>query len=316
MERKGWKNWIMLVMMIGVVFSFQACGEDSVEDALDNITKDETDEDKEEEEEDKKETDDGRVEGVDYFLPNIDLTHWKVTLPIGNPTEVEPPAIKDYATNDTVLPFMYNDSTDGSLVFYSYPGSTTTNTKYSRTELREQMVSGSNNTNWTFPEGGNMKGTLKIDEVTKDDDDDYHRIIVMQIHGRLTNEQRNLIGQSDNNAPPILKIYWNDGYVRVHTKYLKDGKVGNDILRTDSWDDYDGVNFDEKVDFEKFTLEVKVSDGRMEIILNDDQSMVYDDDDIDEWGVFENYFKAGNYFQSLDEGSYAKVKYYDLTISH
>ena len=24
-----------------------------------------------------------KVEGVDYFLPHIDLSHWKVTLPIG-----------------------------------------------------------------------------------------------------------------------------------------------------------------------------------------------------------------------------------------
>ena len=93
------------------------------------------------------------VEGVDYFLPHIDLSNWKVTLPIGNPTEVKPPEILDYATNSTLLPFMYNDSTDASLVFYTYPGASTTNSSYSRTELREQMVPGSNNTNWTFEEG-------------------------------------------------------------------------------------------------------------------------------------------------------------------
>ncbi len=43
----------------------------------------------------------------------------------------------------------------------------------------------------------------------------------MQIHGRLTNEQRDLIGQKDNNAPPILKIYWENGKIRVKTKVLK-----------------------------------------------------------------------------------------------
>ncbi|UXX78270.1 polysaccharide lyase family 7 protein [Reichenbachiella carrageenanivorans] len=314
-ERKSWKNWIMFMMVMGVVFSFQSCGEDSVEDTIEEVEKEETDNEKEEEE--KKETDDGRVEGVDYFLPNIDLSHWKVTLPIGNPTEVEPPAIKDYATNETVLPFMYNDSTDGSLVFYSYPDATTTNTKYSRTELREQMVPGSNNTNWTFPDGAYMKGTLAIDDITKDASGDYHRVIIMQIHGRLTNEQRNLIGQSDNNAPPILKIYWEDGEVRVKSKELKDpSATDTEILKTDAWDDDDGVNFKEHVDFDKFTLEVKVSDGKMEITLNDDETLTYDGDDFDRWNIFENYFKAGNYFQSEDEGSYAKVKYYELTISH
>ena len=57
------------------------------------------------------------VEGVDYFLPHINLNNWKVTLPIGNPTEVEPPEILDYANMELLKPFMYNDSTDGSIVF-------------------------------------------------------------------------------------------------------------------------------------------------------------------------------------------------------
>jgi len=82
------------------------------------------------------------VEGVDYFLPHIDLKNWKVTLPIGDgsPIEVKPPEILNYATNPELKDFMYNDSTDGSLVFYTYPGgATTTNSSYPRTELRELM---------------------------------------------------------------------------------------------------------------------------------------------------------------------------------
>ena len=153
---------------------------------------------------DKEEPIEQKVEGVDYFLPHIDLSNWKVTLPIGNPTEVKPPEILDYANNSMLQQFMYNDSIDGSLVFYTYPGASTNNSSYSRTELREQMVPGSNTTNWTFSQGGRMKGTLKMDEITKDANDKYHRTIIMQIHGRLTNEQRDLIGEDDNNAPPVL----------------------------------------------------------------------------------------------------------------
>ena len=44
--------------------------------------------------------------------------------------------------------------------------------------------------------------------------------------------------------------------------------------------------------------------------------LFYEGIDIDKWGVFENYFKAGNYFQSRDEGSFGVVKYYDLEVSH
>ena len=257
------------------------------------------------------------VEGVDYFLPKIDLNNWKVTLPIGNPTEVKPPEILAYAEVEVLKEFMYNDSTDGSLVFYTYPGASTTNSSFSRTELREQMVPGSNNTNWTFAQGGRMKGTLAVPEISRDGSSS-HRTLVMQIHGRLTNAQRDLIGENDNNAPPILKVYWQkDGQIRVLTKKLKDVNASEkEMLETAAWTDNEGHNFSEKVGTEQFTLEVIVSEGRLEVILNDDESVVYDDIHMEKWGIFENYFKAGNYLQTKDEDSFAKVKYYDLVISH
>lgn len=261
------------------------------------------------------------VEGVDYFLSDIDLSNWKVTLPIprtdGKPIEVEPPEILDYPINKTLLPLMYNDSTDGSLAFYSYPESSTANSSYSRTELREQMDPGSNSTNWTFAQGGKMKGTLSVPEMTKDEYGNYHRAIIMQIHGRLTDEQKILIGANDNNAPPVLKIYWTDGKVRVKTKILKDLESDNKtILKTDAWGDDEGRNFAEEVGHEKFTLEVVVSKGKMEVILNEKETFVYDDIHMEKWGVFENYFKAGNYLVTLDKNARAIVKYYDLKVSH
>lgn len=257
------------------------------------------------------------IEGVDYLLPEIDLGNWKVTLPIGNPTEISPPEILDYANNSVVRPFMYNDSTDGTLMFYTYPGASTANSSYSRTELREQMVAGSNSTNWRFSEGGSMKGRLALTDISKDASGDPHRSIIMQIHGRLTNEQRDLINENDNNAPPILKIYWHKGRVRVKTKILKDlNATYEELLHTDAWGNDDGFNFNQYVGNDPFTLEIIASDGRMEIILNETESKVYDDIHIQKWSVFENYFKAGNYLSTLDEGSFAKVKYYELEVSH
>jgi hypothetical protein len=255
-------------------------------------------------------------------LPNIDLSHWKVTIPVANekgkPYEVEAPEILDYANNETLKPYMYNDSTKGALVFYAKPTSSTTkNTKYSRSELREQMVPGDNNTNWTFAQGATMKGKLAIDEVSRDADGKYHRIIIMQIHGRLTNEQRDLIGQDDNNAPPILKIYWDKGKIRVKTKLLKNlDATGDELLHEDAWDNDEGFNFEQEVGFGKFTLEVQVSEGKMVIVLNNTEYKVYENIHIRKWGIFENYFKAGNYFQTRDEGAFARVKYYSLEVKH
>ncbi|WP_258103288.1 polysaccharide lyase family 7 protein [Marinoscillum sp. MHG1-6] len=261
-------------------------------------------------------------EGIDYFLPKVDLSHWKVSLPIpresdGKPYEVQPPEILDYATNEVLLPFMRNDSTDGSLVFYCYSnGSSTGNSTYSRTELREQMEPGSNHVNWTFAQGGHLRGTLAVPEVTKDAEGKFHRIIIMQIHGILTAEQQEAIGAKDRNAPPVLKILWTYGKVEVRVKYLRDPETtGNDLLYTDAWTDK-GVFFNEEVGHDPFTLDVKVSAGRLEVSLNDSETQVYEGVDMDKWGVFENYFKAGNYFVTHDDGAHAVVKYYDLLVAH
>ena len=255
-------------------------------------------------------------------LPKIDLSHWKVTLPVtndkGKPYEISPPEINDFASNEVAKPFMYIDSTRGAIVFHAMPTeSKTKNTKFTRSELREQMEPGNNNKNWTFADGGYMKGKLAMDEVTKDSNGKYHRVIIMQIHGRLTNEQRDLIGEDDNNAPPILKIYWDNGKIRVKTKVLKNiNAVEPEILHEDAWDNDQGFNFEEEVGFRKFTLEVKVSEGKMVIVLNKNEYKVYEGIHMKKWGVFENYFKAGNYFQTRDEGAYAKVRYYELEVTH
>ncbi len=254
-------------------------------------------------------------------LPNIDLNNWKVTLPIprpdGNPLEFSPPAILNYATNSILQPFMYNDSSDGSLVFYTYPGITTTNTSYSRTELREQMVPGSNSVNWTFAEGGRMRGTLAVPEISRNEDGDFHRTIIMQIHGRLSDQQRIQIGASDNNAPPVLKIYWQDNRVYVRTKELKDTTDSYlEILQTDAWEDDNGRFFSRTVGTDSFTLEVIVTEGRMTVSLDDSEIFIYDNVHMRKWGVFENYFKAGNYLGTTDQGAFARVKYYNLTVSH
>jgi len=254
-------------------------------------------------------------------LPGIDLSNWKVTLPIpgadGRPLEVEPPKILEYATSEVLKPFMYDDVSDSSLVFYTYPGTTTANSSYSRTELREQLVPGSNSTNWTFEQGGTMRGTLSVPEISVDADGDFHRTMVMQIHGRLTNEQRDLIGEDDNNAPPILKIYWQDNKVRVSTKMLKDVNASDEeLLTTEAWTDNENKWFSREVGTEKFTLQVVASDGKLEVSMDDEETFVFDDIHMEKWGVFENYFKAGNYLQSTDADAYAYVKYYSLEVTH
>jgi len=55
---------------------------------------------------------------------------------------------------------------------------------------------------------------------------------------------------------------------------------------------------------------------KMVIILNGREYKVYENIHIKRCNVFENYFKAENYFQSRDEESYTKVGCYELELSH
>ena len=263
----------------------------------------------------------GSPPAVTYELSNIDLSNWKLTLPIpradGKPMEIEPPTILNYGNNSIIRPYMYNDSSDGSLVFFTLPGVTTNNSSYSRTELREQMLAGSNNVNWTFEEGGEIRGVLSVPDISRESDGSFHRAIIMQIHGRLSDEQRTLIGEDDNNAPPVLKIYWQDSRIYVRTKELKDTTdTYQESLETDAWTDDVGRYFSKIVGTNTFSLSVVASKGKMVVTLDDDETFVYEGVHMDRWGVFENYFKAGNYLGTTDVDAYSYVKYYSLEVSH
>ena len=255
-------------------------------------------------------------------MPKVDLNHWSVTIPAGTgkgkAVTVHPPEILDYESNETLRPYMYRDSIGGAIVFYAYPSeATTANTKYSRSELREQMEPGNNDVNWTFKEGGYFKAKMAMEEVSKAGNGKYHKVMIAQIHGRLTNAQRERIGQKDNNAPPILKIYWENGKIRVKTKVLKFNNVDDKgILYKEAWTDDEGRTFADPVDFKKFTIEIKVSEGKMVVSLNKSEFFVYESLSLKRWGIFENYFKVGNYFQSRDKGSFARVKLYEVEVSH
>ena len=72
----------------------------------------------------------------------------------------------------------------------------------------------------------------------------------------------------------------------------------------------------QKSDLNHLDLEIIASTGKMEIILNENESYVIENNDMHRWGVFENYFKAGNYLSTKDEGAFAKVKYYSLQVTH
>ena len=52
----------------------------------------------------------------------------------------------------------------------------------------------------------------------------------MQIHGIISEEDMAIHGFSSNNGPPLIKIYWKDGYIWSHKKSLIDQTTSGDAL--------------------------------------------------------------------------------------
>lgn len=255
----------------------------------------------------------------------IDFSNWKVTLPVdennnGSPDEYHPEVLKDFGYQNltSVQPYLYDDISDSSLVFYTFPDVSTTNSSYSRTELRELINPDNARENWTLLEGGEMTGRLKVASVSENNEsnEDYHKVIVMQIHGIISEDDMDIYEFSSNNGPPLIKIYWKDGFVWSHKKSLIDESTeGDDLLETsnNTWTDIK-VNLG-YVGFEPFDFRITASDAKIVVQLNTETPYVYEDVSLDKW-PYENYFKAGNYLGSTASDAFSYVKYYNLNITH
>jgi len=257
---------------------------------------------------------------------NIDFSNWKLTLPVdednnGKPDEYQPDQLinNGYRSLSAVQPFMFDDTSDASIVFYTYPDGSTQNSSYSRTELRELENPSNARDNWTLSEGGIMTGKLNMVEISENTDGssyDHPKDIIMQIHGIISEEDMALHGFTSNNGPPLLKMTWIDGYLWAYKKSLVDENTeGDDLLDVsgDTWSDI--KNNMGYVGYEPFDLQIVATNGKLEIILNNEEALVYEDISLDKW-PFENYFKAGNYLGTTQPGAYSKVKYYELTVTH
>lgn len=245
--------------------------------------------------------------------PKIDLTLWKLTIPEGSVTTFKAPKILDYAENIEIQKFMFNDLTDRSLVFYVYP-SIKSKRSFNKTDLKEQNSFGGD-ASWSFKQGAKLKASLKMGDISKKNDT-HPRVIFAQIGGRLKEDQVNLIGAKDKTAPSILKVFWDNGYVKLRSKRLADPSItGIDVLKEDSWIDDDGYTFKNKVGFDKFTFQIEITDGKMKVSVNGEDK-VYSGSDYKLWNSFDNYFTVGCNLQGDETGAYANVKFYSLDVTH
>ena len=259
---------------------------------------------------------------------NISMANWKLTVPVdtdnnGSPDEYSAAQIQNggYRTLQPVKQYMYDDATDQSLVFYAFPSISTANSDYSRSELREMMNPTNSKINWTLNQGGTMEGRLKMVSITPESagsgsSNTYHRAIVMQIHGIISQADMTTYGITSNSAPPLLKIFWIDGKIIAYKKTLVNSNTTGVALYSSSSSIWTDISHDfGYVGYDPFELKVVASTGKLVVTLNGTNSYTFQDTSLAKW-PFENYFKAGNYLITTEPTAKSTVKYYNLNVIH
>lgn len=224
----------------------------------------------------------------------LDLTNWKVTLPIegepGKPKEITQPQLDNY---EEAPYFIANDTCDGVVFRAGVNGFTTDTADYPRSELREMTNGGADEAAWDFNSGTH---TMFIDQkITKYPDGKKH-IVAGQIHDA-----------SDD----VLMIRLENKKLFVEVEM--DG-VSDDTYILDS--DY--------ALGERFTIEMVVENGEVVITYTNNGNVTTYPISSNSTG---NYFKAGAYTQSNcetedlsfpcpDSNNYGEVVIYQLAITH
>ncbi|MGV2986452.1 polysaccharide lyase family 7 protein [Vibrio sp. E150_011] len=274
---------------------------------------------------------------------NFDLLDWYLSIPIdegdGYATSVKENALDDRYEDE----FFYTGS-DGGMVFYTPVKGVTTSsgTKYVRTELREMLrrgdtsksTSGKEN-NWAFSSiptsdqngwggiDGQMNATLAINHVTttSSNEEQVGRIVVGQIHAEKNEPIRLYYHKLPGNSNGAV-------YFAHETSKASGGDetwynlLGNMVDSSGNLDSTSNPSSGIALD-ETFSYSITVEGDKLIVVLSKNGAEIaakevnmansgYDDADN------YMYFKAGIYLQdnSSSDDDYAKVTFYKLDNSH
>ncbi|MWV17138.1 polysaccharide lyase family 7 protein [Pseudomonas sp. L-22-4S-12] len=222
----------------------------------------------------------------DYAAPgrNYDLTHWKLTLPDADASEIRPDELQaGYASPYFLL------SESGAMVFVApVTGGTTENAKYPRAELRELLDPADDRRNWSGTGLHRLKASCRVIQAPS-----TQKIIVGQIHGY--------------DARPLIKLQWQKGRLKALVKRHPEG------------DDSDLSHlFSTAVNHDLFSYSIDVRDGVLSVEANGErfQHDFYASDPA--WREVRFYFKAGAYVQDEEGGAgeQGEVHFTELAVQH
>jgi hypothetical protein len=218
-----------------------------------------------------------------YPAEVLNLTNWKITLPIGSdekPTEIKQPALQTYAKSPWFVP-----SSDCMSVRFraAVNGVTTSGSSYPRSELREMANNGTENASWSTTSG-------------------THTLVVDEAFTHLPNDKPQLVGAQIHDANDDVTVFRLEG-----TKlYITNGDTTHHKLVTDNYQL--GTRFEAKF---------VVSGGKIKAYYNGVLQTT-----ISSSGSG-NYFKTGAYTQAncgnsdpCEDGNYGEVVLYNVTVTH
>ncbi len=216
----------------------------------------------------------------------LDLTNWKITLPVpkpGNaktPLEVTQPALAGF-----VQPPWFRSSPTCDAVLFRAPvnGTTTSGSKYPRSELREMTDNGSENAGWSSTAG-------------------THRLTVTEAFVRLPTGKPELVGAQIHDADDDISVFRLEG----PRLWVTDGDNPHFKLVTDHY--ALGTRFD---------AGYEVSDGEVRAFYNGVLQTTI------KHRFRGAYFKAGAYTQAnctnsapCSDGNYGETMVYALSVFH
>lgn len=207
----------------------------------------------------------------------LDLQRWKLTLPVGSPDEIMPSELATYSNKS----YFFVDSTAGAVVFRTPAGGTTTqNSKYPRTELREMNDSGTRVARWSNTSG-------------------KHVMEIKQTVTRLTaNKKEVVVGQIHDSDDDVIMI-------RLENKLLFVERGGKNVATLDSSYDLGKV----------FTVRIVAEDKHIQVFYEGAAKATIDvsgDDYYFKAGCYlQSTVANGN---APDD--YAEVKIYQLSVVH
>lgn len=255
--------------------------------------------------------------GLDPNMPpsgNFDLTVWKLTLPVSKdeyfgtggtnaaeilPLEAPSSDLKTLPPLDEGYedPNFFYTATDGTMLFKTplYGGTSTVNSSYVRTELRElynwDPSKSSGDANWDNEGSHVLSAKLEVVSYWPDDP----QTVVGQIHAK-------------DSSKALVKLQWDGPTKKVRAIINEDPSKGNPFSL-----DF-GV-----VGQGKFTYTISLINKDLTITVNDiTHSLTFGEGNMSaDWDKHVYYFKAGNYAQADKAGGgMFEVAFSELNVRH